>query len=639
LQSLLHTPMFEKFFIGESVQSYLNPTRIQDKTVLSLELNALAKEMVSSKTSKVVPSKFHKHFIKRFPMFNGTEQHDCHECLSLILDSLHEELSRQGDEVFSNTLVIENPADKQEELEKADEQWKGIQGSRGSLVSDVCGGQTRTTLSCPVCNSRKVLFEIFNNLSLPIPARLTLPISVTVLYLNGKAVQIGIVISRFSRIAQLVEQVAQLALLASDKLLLGDYYPGSSLIPLSKYENEPILRFVRENSNLFAFEIVSSIPEAESYGRKLIKYASQGPTFCQNEFVDVKTESNDWRSGKVLKRFDDKYIVSLDYEDLTETFDSKNVSAFRSHTVFDSPQVLNIAVYHQMLRNKKVESIGFPQLVSIGNWYTFADLHRLTSSMVLKSCCNGQHSDDTPCFALKFLDIFTLKCGLCKACEGCPLPRSARELRNLDNLCIGVEWQEPHYHEEVAVHDSATTLKKADFKKPVDISQCFDAFMSKEKVDSKCEKCGNNELFVQVDIWRVPDILILSLKRFAFQQGVFDKIDQAVTIPFYAFDISQWVKGVEVVGGMTLSTTVLQNAYDLYAIILHSGSIGGGHYTTMLKVTTEDDSMWVMVDDINLYVMKEDPDNLAVAQNAYMLFYRRRKFSSSNLINLTSNFA
>jgi ubiquitin C-terminal hydrolase len=99
------------------------------------------------------------------------------------------------------------------------------------------------------------------------------------------------------------------------------------------------------------------------------------------------------------------------------------------------------------------------------------------------------------------------------------------------------------------------------------------------------------------------------------------------------------VKGVEISGGMTLSTTIFQNAYDLYAIILHSGGLSAGHYTTLLKVLKDNENMWTLVDDVNIYAMNEDPDTLEVSKNAYMLFYRRRKFSSSNVINLTYNFA
>jgi ubiquitin carboxyl-terminal hydrolase 4/11/15 len=233
----------------------------------------------------------------------------------------------------------------------------------------------------------------------------------------------------------------------------------------------------------------------------------------------------------------------------------------------------------------------------------------------------------------------TMKCGLCKKCDGCLLPKNKTELRSFTGLCIGVEWKENYFKNEIIQHESVKEVQLKDFRKPIDISKCFDAFMNKEKLDSKCEKCGINEIYMQVDIWRVPDILILSLKRFAFQHGILDKIDQAVSVPFYAFDISQWVNGIEISGGMTLSTTVFQNAYDLYAIILHSGGLSAGHYTTLLKVLKDNDSMWILMDDGNIYAMNEDPDTLEVARNAYMLFYRRRKFSSSNVINLTYNFA
>jgi Ubiquitin C-terminal hydrolase len=122
LQCLLHTPMFSDLFLGDSILSFIHPLKQKEKNLLALQMNALAKEMATNKTSKVIPTKFHKNFIKKFPMFSGSEQHDCHECLSLILDSLHEELRRVGDDTIRNTLVLENPADKSIEIKEADEQ-------------------------------------------------------------------------------------------------------------------------------------------------------------------------------------------------------------------------------------------------------------------------------------------------------------------------------------------------------------------------------------------------------------------------------------------------------------------------------------------------------------------------------------
>lgn len=638
LQSLLHTPMFAELFTGASVVSFINPSKTKEKDLLTLELNTLGKEMVNSKISKVSPVHFHKKFLKKFPMFSGSEQHDCHECLSLLLDSLHQELIRIGEDSITIPLVLENPADKQIEIKEADDQWKSLQGNRGSLVSDVCGGQTRTTLSCENCGHRKVLFEIFNNLSLPIPAKMEIPLNITVVLLSESFVQVTVVISRFAKIAELVEEVSKLVYLPKEKIVIGEYFVGSNLSNLSKYENEPLLRFVRDTSNLFAYEVLNTIEAAESYGKKLLKYHNQGPYYRSGQHVDVKM-NEEWKTGKVVEILGESYMVSMDYEDKTQIFHSDTIAPFRIHTIVSSQKILIVLMYHQTLRNETIIPIGFPQLVSIGSWYTYADLYELSVKTAMRFSVLQQKPDAKEMFILKILDIATLKCGICKACEGCPFPNDKTELKNIENFCIGVEWKEAYFKEDIIQHDSVNEAKKINFRKPIDISSCFDAFMNKEKLESTCEKCKENKMSIQVDIWRVPDILILNFKRFAFEQGIFDKIDQPISIPFYAFDISQWVKGVEISGGLTLSTTALQNAYDLYAIILHSGGIAGGHYTSLIKIQKGDENMWVIFDDAFLYLVKEDPDNLMVAQNAYMLFYRRRKFSSSNVINLTYNFA
>ena len=387
-----------------------------------------------------------------------------------------------------------------------------------------------------------------------------------------------------------------------------------------------------------AYEVVNTVDVAESFGRKLVKYSNQGPLYKANQYVDVLVDEV-WKTGKVLERQEDKYLISLDYEDKCDVYSKNLVSSFRSYTQCVSPKIMNIIMYHQTIRNGGVVPIGFPQVVSIGSWYTMEDLADFAIKTAMRFSVVTSRPESKNIFAMKFLDPTTLKCGLCKKCDGCPLPKDKTEIILMKDFCIGVEWQDMYFREEITQHESVEEVSKINFKKPIDISSCFDSFMNKETLDSKCEKCSHEKVSMQVDIWRVPDILILSLKRFAYQQGVFDKIDQPVSIPFYAFDISQWVKGVEISGGLTLSTSVLQNAYDLYAIILHSGGFAGGHYTTLVKVNNDDDSIWVLFDDASLYVVKEDPDNLMVAQNAYMLFYRRRKFSSSNVINLTYNFA
>lgn len=633
LQALLHTPMLEKFFISDLVSAYLN-SKIKPENSLSLDLNQLAKEMFTSKTSKVIPKNFHKKLVKRFSMFDGNYQHDAHECLSLILNTLHEELSRFGEEVVSDICSLENPEDRKIEIEKADEQWKALQGNKGSLVSDVCGGQTRRTLTCEKCGNRRVLFEIFNNLSVPVPASMEICIHSTVIFKNKKAMQIGVFISKFSKVGDLIQEIANLAQIPKEKLIMAFYFPGSPVFPIRNCEGDPIFRRIRENSNILVFEVSTTLEEAEIMGKRWSAYGSTTNFLQPNNQVDVKI-GNDWKSGKITINEGKNIIVELDYEDKVEIFSPESISPYRTHTKFDNPKILHVPVYHQIQRNGKIECIGFPNFISIGNWYTYKDISEISSSLAQSYETNSS----SPKFSLKIIENSTLKCAICKKCDGCPLPSDKNDLRNFEMQSIAVLWEDGGFFQDVSVHESVAEVEQKGKKERIDIGMCLNSFTKEENVDLECEKCHHKNQKTQVDIWRVPDILVICLVRFAYQNGNLDKIDQAVDIPFYAFDVSQWVKGVEISGGMTLSTTSLQNAYDLYSVILHSGSVEAGHYTTLVKVNQNDDSIWVYLDDPNVSVMKEDIESQQVMQNAYMLFYKRRKLSSSNVITLISNYA
>ena len=460
-------------------------------------------------------------------------------------------------------------------------------------------------------------------------------IHATVVYRDKIALQVGTFINKFSKVSDLVQEIANLAQLPKEKLLLNFYYPGSPLFPIKNCENDPIFKRIRENSNLLVYEVITTLEESESMGRKFTGYAVTTKNLVPNQHVDVKVGS-DWKTGKLKVNEGKNMLIELDYEDKLDFFLPEDIAPFRTHTKFDNPKILHIAIYHQVLSNNKIECIGFPNFISIGNWYTFKDISEFTASIISK-CCKNQSKP--PEFSLRLIENSTLKCAICKKCDGCPLPVDKNDLRSFETLSIAALWENDTFFQDIAVHESVADVEKRGKKEPIDIGMCFSSFTKEENVDLECDQCHHKVQKTQVDIWRVPDILIICLVRFAYQNGSLDKIDQSVYIPFYAFDVSQWVKGVEISGGMTLSTTSLQNAYDLYSVILHSGSIEAGHYTTLVKVNQNGDSLWVCVDDPNVIIIKEDPESQQVMQNAYMLFYKRRKLSSSNVITLISNYA
>lgn len=70
--------------------------------------------------------------------------------------------------------------------------------------------------------------------------------------------------------------------------------------------------------------------------------------------------------------------------------------------------------------------------------------------------------------------------------------------------------------------------------------------------------------------------------------------------------------------------------YDLYGVVSHGGERCGGNYAACVK-SEAGNGIWVKCDDCSL---KCCADKDVVANDAYMLLYRRTTLSSSNLIHL-----
>jgi len=77
-----------------------------------------------------------------------------------------------------------------------------------------------------------------------------------------------------------------------------------------------------------------------------------------------------------------------------------------------------------------------------------------------------------------------------------------------------------------------------------------------------------------LEIWTIPDILIVHLKRFGGNRTFRDKIDVLVDYPIEGLDMTKKV-GFKEDGKEYL--------YDLFAVDNHFGGLGGGHYTAMAK--------------------------------------------------------
>lgn len=169
-------------------------------------------------------------------------------------------------------------------------------------------------------------------------------------------------------------------------------------------------------------------------------------------------------------------------------------------------------------------------------------------------------------------------------------------------------------------------------KNGITLDECFTETAKSEVLSEDnawyCSRCKELRRATKtLEIWTVPDILIIHLKRFSGFRTMRDKVDELVDFPVHGLDLSGKVGFPE---GKDLT-------YDLFAVDNHYGGLGGGHYTAMAqnffdqqwydyngecskskslqgpKLTTEDS-----------IVSRCSSGQKAVTRNAYLLFYRRR---------------
>ena len=219
--------------------------------------------------------------------------------------------------------------------------------------------------------------------------------------------------------------------------------------------------------------------------------------------------------------------------------------------------------------------------------------------------------------------IELLHCPICPwytFCPGCIINPNDNLEKLTSEYGIVVDWCTSFINEEFLVPNFKLLSKDIDnqvisenlpiFDKEENyqsIYDCFDLFFVEENLEDPlyCHKCMGPENFTKkYEINKLPYVLILSLKRFKFNQNSNFKLRQMITYPIHNLKLH----------GQT---------YDLYGVINHYGSINSGHYTCIIKKNNK----WFMCDDNNVYTIDEKK---VMHANAYILFYINKESPYNN---------
>uniref|UniRef100_A0AAR2JAX0 Ubiquitin carboxyl-terminal hydrolase 15 n=1 Tax=Pygocentrus nattereri TaxID=42514 RepID=A0AAR2JAX0_PYGNA len=137
--------------------------------------------------------------------------------------------------------------------------------------------------------------------------------------------------------------------------------------------------------------------------------------------------------------------------------------------------------------------------------------------------------------------------------------------------------------------------KKAFFK----LKDCIELFTTKEKLGAEdpwyCPSCKQHQQATKkLDLWSLPPVLVVHLKRFSYSRYMRDKLDSLVDFPLRDLDMSEFL----------INPNAGPCRYDLIAVSNHYGGMGGGHYTAYAK--NKDDGKWYNFDDSIVSPVSED---------------------------------
>ncbi|WOL08121.1 ubiquitin carboxyl-terminal hydrolase 9 [Canna indica] len=592
LQCLVHTPPLVDYFLQDYSEEINkeNPLGLQGE--LAIVFGELLRKLWSSGRTSVAPRAFKAKLARFAPQFSGYNQHDSQELLAFLLDGLHEDLNR----VKSKPYIEAEDANGRPDEEFAQVCWKNHKSRNDSIIVDVCQGQYKSTLVCPICNKVSVTFDPFMYLSLPLTSNASRTMTVTMFNSDGNSLPMPftVTVPKNGCCKDLIQALGTASCIKhSETLLLAEVY------------SHRIYRYL-EN----AFESLSSIKDEEHI--VAYKLPIHHDRLLKLEIMHLRAEgfSSEPQYNAHLKLLGTPLVTCLSVDSRTG---ADIHAAVRS-------------VLSPLLRANALSSLKGDKCNKDNGCGPSLD------AIVLSD--NGIHCSN---------DLSTSKMELEEMDDGFPSLQLAladgkviiRTTVDVDynvspgsSLKIMMTWADKeHEIYDFSFLDDLPEVFKTGFmlkktrQEAVTLYSCLEAFLKEEPLGPEdmwyCPKCKEHrQATKKLDLWRLPEILVVHLKRFSYSRFLKNKLDTFVNFLVHNLDLTKYVK--------QRTSASESHIYELYAVSNHYGGLGGGHYSAYAKLIEEDS--WYHFDDSHVSPVKEDEIKTSAA---YVLFYQRVKCDSS----------
>ncbi|XP_050388033.1 ubiquitin carboxyl-terminal hydrolase 5 isoform X1 [Argentina anserina] len=575
IQCLVHTPEFASYFREDYHQEINWENTLGMRGELALAFGELLRKLWAPGRTPVAPRPFKTKLARFAPQFSGYNQHDSQELLAFLLDGLHEDLNR----VKHKPYIKSKDADGRPDEEVADEYWANHIARNDSIIVDVCQGQYKSTLVCPMCNKVSVTFDPFMYLSLPLQSTTTRTMTVTVFTCNGSALPLTytVTVPKQGRCRDLIQAISNASSVKhSERLLLVEIQNHM----IHRYLEDPLilLSTIKDDDHLAAYK-VPKLAKSTKYLQLIHRRKDQGTSdgLATSGWVPYGTPllssiscDDEITRGNIQNIVRTMLSPMLRTESLDHT-DTSNVSGTVS--------AISNSMTNDMTSSKPVKSLKLPlQLVD----------------------------ESTACVDLSVGEEKAITL---------PLESSS--------ILVYADWSQKlldkyhtHYLENLPEVFKYGPVTKKVRTEPLSLYTCLEAFLREEPLVPEdmwyCPQCKERrQASKKLDLWRLPEVLVIHLKRFSYSRSMKHKLETFVNFPIHDLDLTNYIAH---------NCNVGQQLYELYALTNHYGNMGSGHYTAHIKLLDED--RWYSFDDSHISPINEED---VKSPAAYVLFYRRVK--------------
>ncbi|XP_067417360.1 ubiquitin carboxyl-terminal hydrolase 4 isoform X2 [Emydura macquarii macquarii] len=603
LQCLSNTPPLTDYFLEDKYEAEINQDNpLGMRGEIAEAYAELIKQMWSGRHSHVAPRMFKTQVGRFAPQFSGYQQQDSQELLAFLLDGLHEDLNR----VKKKPYLELKDANGRPDSVVAKEAWENHRLRNDSIIVDIFHGLFKSTLVCPKCSKVSVTFDPFCYLTLPLPLKKDRSMDVSLVFADPqrRPTQYRVVVPMMGAVSDLCEALSKLSRIPAENMVVTDVYNHRFH---KIFQMDEGLSHIMPKDNIFVYEVRSSSED----GSECITLSVY--------FREKRIKQSGTSSGAVL--YGQPLLISVPKHKLTLDHLSNVVLEQIGHYVkFPLTKEYSSGCLDSGICNG---SRGGCEVEVEEMEHQDGDKEGRENASKTDPCqsegCSqvllgkeGQHCKK-PLFTFSLVNSYGTSEINSLTTEGKILKLNSHATLAID-LDPDVRKLLFDEQESQAFEKDESMLQSQKKKTAVALKDCIELFTTMETLGEHdpwyCPNCKKHQQATKkFDLWSLPRILVVHLKRFSYNRYWRDKLDTVVEFPIRDLSMSEFV----------CDPTADPYVYDLIAVSNHYGAMGVGHYTAYAK--NKMNGKWYYFDDSSVSMASEDQ---IVTKAAYVLFYQRR---------------